>query len=224
MRNARRAGIKTGVRFTISSRNASEIPDIYDLIESENIPRICFYHLVYSGRGKNLLDESLSHEKTRKIVDFIITRTSELYQRGKKVEVLTVDNHCDGPYLYLRLLRENPGKAEKVLTLLKFNGGNSSGVGIASVNWDGSVFPDQFLRSHIIGNVRDRSFGEIWTDSDNSFLMKLKNKKQHVTGRCTRCRFLDICGGNFRARAEAVYDDIWAPDPACYFTDEEIGI
>ncbi|MFC1538641.1 SPASM domain-containing protein, partial [Candidatus Latescibacterota bacterium] len=75
-----------------------------------------------------------------------------------------------------------------------------------------------------LGNVRDRKFGEIWTDKNNDFLMKLKDKKNHVTGRCSECKFLDVCGGNFRARAEAVYDDIWAPDPACYLTNTEIGI
>jgi len=224
IRSVRRAGIKTGVRFTISTRNAHEIPNIFDLIESENIPRICFYHLVYTGRGKILLEESLSHEKTRRIVDLIITRTIDIHRRGINIEVLTVDNHCDGPYLYLKLLRDNPERAENILKLLTFNGGNSSGVGVAAINWDGSVFPDQFWRSHILGNVRERSFGEIWTDSNNSFLMKLKNKKQHVTGRCALCRFLDVCGGNFRARAEAVNDDLWDPDPACYLTDEEIGI
>ena len=37
-------------------------------------------------------------------------------------------------------------------------------------------------------------------------------------------KWLDICAGNFRVRAEAVSGDVWAPDPACYLTDEEIGI
>ena len=52
----------------------------------------------------------------------------------------------------------------------------------------------------------------------------LKQKKQHVTGRCAACRYLDICGGNFRARAEAAAGDMWAPDPACYLDDGEIGV
>ena len=34
---------------------------------------------------------------------------------------------------------------------------------------------------------------------------------------------LDICAGNFRVRAEAASGDLWAPDPACYLTDDEIG-
>jgi len=86
------------------------------------------------------------------------------------------------------------------------------------------VHPDQFWRSRVLGNVRERSFREIWTDRENGFLMKLKYKKKHVTGRCAGCRFLDVCGGNLRARAEAVTGDPWAPDPACYLTDEEIGL
>jgi len=33
-----------------------------------------------------------------------------------------------------------------------------------------------------------------------------------------------LCNGNFRPRAEAVTGDFWQSDPACYLTDEEIGI
>ena len=53
-------------------------------------------------------------------------------------------------------------------------------------------------------------------------MMRLKKKKNHVTGRCAGCRWLDVCGGNFRVRAEAVTGDVLAPDPPCYLTDEEI--
>jgi radical SAM protein with 4Fe4S-binding SPASM domain len=139
------------------------------------------------------------------------------------VEVLTVDNHADGPYVYLRLLKEDPARAAEVMELLKMNEGNSSGRGIGCVSWDGSVHPDQFWRHYSLGNVRDRPFSEIWMDASNPFLMLLKSKKDHVLGRCSICKWLDVCGGNFRVRAEAVHDNVWAPDPACYLTDEEIG-
>lgn len=224
LRNAREAGIKTGIRFAMTRRNIDDIPVIIKIVEAENIPRICFYHLVYTGRGKELIEEALSLGKTREVVDTIIDHTADLHKRGKKVEVLTVDNHCDGPYLYMRLLRENPKRAEEVMDLLKLNGGNSTGIGVCAISWDGLVHPDQFWRNHILGNVRERPFGDIWTDKNNDFLMRLKNKKHYVTGRCTECRFLEVCGGNFRARAEAVTGDTWAPDPACYLNDREIGI
>jgi len=221
--NCQRAGLKAGLRFTMSKVNADQIPGIFDLIEEMSIERACFYHLVYSGRGSALRDQALSHENTRQIVDYIIDRTKAMHDKGLKKEILSVDNHADGCYLYLRMLKENNPRADDVLKLLKMNGGNSSGEGIACVSWDGTVHADQFWREHSFGNVLSRPFSEIWSDTSNSLLMQLRDKKNHVQGRCAACRWLDICGGNFRARGEAATGDIWGEDPDCYLTDEEIG-
>jgi 12,18-didecarboxysiroheme deacetylase len=222
--NCKREGLKVGLRFTINKFNAEEIPKVFDFVEEMKIPRICFYHLVYAGRGTKLMEYDLSHEETRKWVDYIIDRTKELHDKGHKVEVLTVDNHADGPYLYLRMKREGNPRAEEVYQLLLMNGGNNSGVGIGCVSWDGEVHADQFWRHYSFGNVRKRPFSEIWMDISDPLMAKLKEKKKHVKGRCAKCRFLEVCGGNFRVRAEAATGDTWAPDPACYLTDEEIGI
>jgi 12,18-didecarboxysiroheme deacetylase len=204
IRNSQEAGIKVGLRFTINKLNVGEIPGIFDLVEELDVPRICFYHLVYAGRGSKLIEEDLSHEETRAVVDLIMDRTKDLHDRGKPKEVLTVDNHADGPYLYLRLLKEDPERAKEVLELLKMNEGNSSGRGIGCVSWDGSVHADQFWRHYSFGSVRERPFSEIWTDTSNSLMKKLKDKKKYVKGRCALCKWLDICAGNFRVRPEAV--------------------
>ncbi len=220
--NCQKEGLKVGLRFTINKRNAAEIPLMFDLVRDMNIPRICFYHLVYSGRGSELIKEDLDHAETRAVVDLIMDKTRALFDAGLPKEVLTVDNHADGPYVYLRLLREDPVRAEEVKTLLSFNEGNNSGRGIGCISWDGSVHADQFWRNHTFGNVLTRPFSQIWDDPDIELLAKLKDKKKYVGGRCATCRYLDICAGNFRARAEAYYDDVWAQDPACYLTDDEI--
>ena len=220
---AKEAGIKVGLRFTVNKRNAQEIPGIFKLLEEENIPRVCFYHLVYAGRGTKLIDEDLSLEETRQTVDTILELTKEIYSRDNSKEVLTVDNHADGPYIYLKLLKEGKREeAENVMNLLKMNGGNSSGVGIGCVSWDGEVYADQFWRHYSFGNIKERKFSEIWTDTSNQLMNQLKNKKAYVKGRCENCKWLDICNGNFRVRSEAKEGDLWAPDPACYLTDEEI--
>ncbi|MFZ5569142.1 MAG: 12,18-didecarboxysiroheme deacetylase [Thermodesulfobacteriota bacterium] len=223
IRSCQEAGIKVGLRFTVNKYNAGEISGIFELLEQMDVPRVCFYHLVYAGRGSSLVKEDLNHEETRKAVDLIIEHTRILHEKGKPKEVLTVDNHADGPYLYLRLLKENPERAKEVLTLLQMNEGNNSGRGIGCISWDGVVHADQFWRHHSFGNVRQRPFSEIWSDLSDPLMAKLKEKKKHVKGRCASCRWLDICGGNFRVRAEATTGDLWAPDPACYLTDEEIA-
>lgn len=222
IKNSMDAGLKVGLRFTINKHNAGEISNIFDLIEEHRIPRVCFYHLVYAGRGSQMIDQDLGLDETRGAVDLIMDRTRLLHEKGFPVEVLTVDNHADGPYLYMRMLKEGSPRAGEVLELLKMNEGNSSGRGIGCVSWDGSVHADQFWRHLSFGNVLERPFSAIWQDLSHPVMARLKDRKKYVKGRCAECRWLSICGGNFRVRAEAVTGDLWAPDPACYLTDNEI--
>jgi len=224
MRNCRAAGVKVGLRLTLNRRNVHELSGIFDLIEREEIPRVCFYHLVYAGRGDALRADALDHRQTRDAVDLMMDRTAAMHRAGREIEVLTVDNHADGPYVYLRLLREDPARAAECLELLRMNGGNSSGVGIGCVSWNGDVLPDQFWRQHVLGNVRERPFSAIWSDPEEPLLSRLRDRKAVLKCRCTRCRWLDVCNGNFRARAEAVSGDPWGDDPACYLSEEEISL
>ncbi|MDH4140554.1 MAG: 12,18-didecarboxysiroheme deacetylase [Coriobacteriia bacterium] len=229
IRNARDVGIKVGLRMTVNKRNWQDIPEIFEVMKAENVPRACFYHLVYTGRGSELMKEDLDHDETRTAVRLIMDKTKEMFEAGLTPEILTVDNHADGPFVYMELCKENPERAEEVLQLLQWNQGNSSGNGIACVSWNGEVYADQFWRHYPFGNVRQRPFSEIWTDvsgatGQSELMSKLKDKRPHLKGRCVECLWLNICGGNFRVRAEAATGDLWEPDPACYLTDVEIGL
>jgi radical SAM protein with 4Fe4S-binding SPASM domain len=147
-----------------------------------------------------------------------------MYQRGLHKEILTVGNHADGVYLYLRAQKQDPQRASKILGLLKMNGGNNSGIRIGSVDDQGDVHPDQFWWHYRLGNIQKRKFGDIWADTTEPLLQGLRNRKKLLKGRCADCQYLDVCNGNLRVRAEAVFGDVWADDPACYLSDEEIGL
>jgi radical SAM protein with 4Fe4S-binding SPASM domain len=165
------------------------------------------------------------HEQVRRAVETIIDRTAALIDSGRPVEILTVDNAADGPYLYLRMRAEHHPRAEQVRRMLEWNGGArfSSGVGIANIDFLGNVHPDQFSMHRTLGNVRQRPFSEIWQDESNGYLAALRDRLGRLTGRCGSCRFQTMCGGSLRARAEAMTGDPWASDPACYLADEQIG-
>jgi len=221
IRNCFKAGVKPGLRFTVTNYNYKDVPKIFSLIETEHIPRVCFYHLAYVGRGTGIAHNDLTYDQSRAFMDYLLEKTEAVYNKGLNIEILTVDNHADAVYLYLKLKQKNPQKAEQALKLLKINGGNSSGLGIACVDAMGYVHPDQFWRHYSVGNVRTRKFSEIWSNNSEPLLQALRNRKEYLTGKCGACRFLDICNGNLRVRAEAAYGDIWAHDPACYLTTEE---
>lgn len=225
IQNCVAVGQRVGLRFTINHHNIQELENIFDFIERENINRVCFYHLVYSGRGTAMKNQDVTAEESRRAMDIIIRRTKDFEDRGLEKEILTVDNHCDGVYMYLKALAEgNDQQAAQIKKYISMNGGNRSGIAFGEVDPFGYVHPDQFTQHHTFGNVRDRKFSEIWQDTSNPIMAGLKDRKPLLKGRCSQCRFLENCNGNFRTRAEAVTGDFWESDPSCYLTDEEIGI
>jgi len=220
IKNCRDVNQKVGVRFTINSHNYDQMDDIFHLIKEEKIDRVCFYHLVYSGRGSEMIKEDISHLQSRAAMDLIMEKAIEL---GDKVEILTVDNHADTVYLYLQALKKYPHLSEHIFKLMKMNGGNRSGIAIANVDYLGNVHADQFTMQYTFGNVKERAFKEIWQDTTNPIMKGLKDRKNLLKGRCKECVWLSVCNGNFRTRAESVTGDFWASDPACYLSNKEIG-
>jgi len=226
IRNCRGAGVRVGLRLTLTRRNVQDIEGLFEFFEAEGIERACFYHLVPSGRGKAIANEDLTHAESRNALDRILAKARSFKQAGRQTDILTVDNHVDGVYLYLKLVAEGSPQAQQVWNLLTWNGGGlySSGVGIGCIDYNGNVHPDQFWWHYDLGNIRERPFSEIWTDPDEPLLKGLRDRRSNIKGRCRLCRFFDACGGSLRVRADAYFSDPWAPDPACYLSDEEIGL
>jgi radical SAM protein with 4Fe4S-binding SPASM domain len=224
IRNCQDVGLRVGLRVTLTQFSYANLTDIFDIVETEGIPRVCFYHLAYAGRGDRIVKYDLSHEETRAAVDLIFERSLDFARRGNTKDVLTVDNHTDGVYLYQTVRRREPQRADEVLQMLRWQGGNQSGIAVGNIDPLGNVHADQFSGSHAFGNVRERPFSEIWSDESDPVLAALRDRRGRIKGRCARCAYFDICNGNLRARAESYYGDLWAEDPACYLTDAELGI
>ena len=223
IRNCRKEGIRVGLRFTVTQENLGELPEIFRIVEQEEIGRLCIYHLVYSGRGSYLANIDLTVEQKRDMMVRLIEQVETWNEKDREVEVMTVDNHADAPFIYLRLLDRDPARAEQALSLIKNNGGNRSGIAIGAIDSFGLVHPDQFTTHHTLGSIRERPFSEIWRDSRVQLLDGLRRRKELLQGRCATCRWLKVCNGNFRARAEAATGDYWQSDPGCYLLDSEIA-
>ncbi|WP_058301510.1 radical SAM/SPASM domain-containing protein [Gorillibacterium timonense] len=221
IRHCLSAGQKVGLRFTLSRHTYEDLDSILRLIEEERIPRACFYHLVYTGRGQHLREEDITRQEARDAVLRLIKAVLDFQRRGVGTEILTVDNHADSILFYHYIKENHPETADTVLALLQNNGGNRSGVAFGCVDWHGHVYPDQFTRDRSLGTIRERPFSAIWTDPDEPLLASLRNRGSLLKGRCGECGWLNLCNGNFRARATAE-GDFWSEDPSCYLTDEEI--
>jgi radical SAM protein with 4Fe4S-binding SPASM domain len=222
-RNCRAVDQKAGLRLTLTPHTANELPEILEFIEREDIRRVCFYHLVPSGRGSDL--GCLPRQTTRECLRRIAHAVRRWHATGNSREVLTVDQPADGAFFWMMAQEEFPWRADEIKRLIQWNGGGShgSGVGIGNIDSQGEVHPDQFWQFHSLGNVRSQPFSKIWSDSRDDLLLGLRNRVPRLNGRCSKCRFVGVCGGGFRVRALQRHGDPWADDPGCYLAADEIS-
>jgi radical SAM protein with 4Fe4S-binding SPASM domain len=233
-RNCHAVDQKTGLRLTLTSHNVENIGQILDFIEDQEIQRVCFYHLVPAGRGSEL--QVLESKAARGAIDTLISRVEAWHQQGVEREVLTVTQPADGAYLLVRMENENHPNLAEARRLLEWNGGgaNSSGRGIANIDTQGNVHPDQFWQDVVLGNVKRMPFSQIWeggNPASTEILTSIRSigrlspqeRQARMTGPCADCKWFEICGGGFRTRAAFTnHGDLWGSDPGCYLTNAEI--
>ncbi|MFZ1814381.1 MAG: heme d1 biosynthesis radical SAM protein NirJ [Rhizobiaceae bacterium] len=224
VRDCKARGVRVGLRFTITDSNAHMLKDMLDLCESEGVDKFYLSHLVYAGRGDKNRNEDAEHARTRQAMDFLIERAWEALQTGKELEIVTGNNDTDAVH-FLRWVESRFGaqKAQHVRSHLEAWGGNSSGLGVANIDPTGKVHPDTYWSDYTIGNVKEVPFSRLWTGVD-PMLATLRQRPRPLKGRCGQCQYKTVCGGNTRIRALQITGDPWAEDPACYLTNQELGI
>jgi len=218
------AGIKVGLRFTLTQDNAVDLPAILNLLETENIDKFYLSHLNYAGRGNVNRKQDAHHQLTRKAMDLLFETCLKGIRAGRPREFVTGNNDADGVYLLQWVQQHFPDKAEALKSRLQRWGGNASGVNISNIDNLGNVHPDTMWWDYTLGNVRERPFSEIWQDTRDPLMAGLKQRQRPVEGRCAACAYLDICRGNSRTRAWQMTGNPWAEDPGCYLSNEEIGV
>ncbi len=219
----RDAGIKVGLRFTLTQDNARDLPALLELMRTEHVDKFYLSHLNYGGRGNINRKHDAAHQLSRWAMSLLFDICWQRLADGEAHEFVTGNNDADGAYLLLWARERFPERVPHLRAKLAQWGGNASGVNIANIDNLGNVHPDTFWWNYNLGNVRQRQFSEIWQDRSDPLMAGLKAFPRAVKGRCASCRFFDICGGNTRVRAYQLTGDPWQEDPACYLDDEEIG-
>lgn len=224
LRLCRDAGLKVGLRFTLTQENAHDLPGLLDLMETERLDKFYLSHLNYAGRGNKNRKTDAHFQTTRAAMDRLIEHCWSRIKSGDPQEMVTGNNDADGVYLLNWVKQNFPDKAEHLRQKLIQWGGNASGINIANIDNLGVVHPDTMWWNYALGDVRQRPFSAIWQDTTDPVMAGLKQRPRPVTGRCEKCAYFNICGGNTRVRAWQTSGNLWVEDPGCYLNDTEIGI
>ncbi len=224
VRLCREAGIRVGLRFTLTQDNHQDLPALLNLMKDEDVDKFYLSHLNYAGRGNRNRKDDAHARMTRDAMELLIKTCLEHIATGRESEFVTGNNDADSVFL-LHWVRQNlPEAAAQLEVMLKRWGGNASGVNISNIDNRGMVHPDTMWWDYSLGSVRERPFSQIWQDVSDPLMRGLKMDNRPLEGRCAACEYLNICGGNSRTRAWQLTGNPWAEDPGCYLNDEEIGV
>jgi len=222
---AQDAELGPGVRFTLTETNATDMEELVDMLALQGVERFRFHHLEYSTQDDELMELDVDHDAQRRAVRRVCDITLDAHDRGHDVETLLDGNWADTGYIYQYAREElSEDRAAAIRDRLASVGGDPAGDRLADIDYQGNVHLTPYWQSYSLGNVRDRPFSAIWEDESNPLLAKLRDRKEHVPDRCPNCEYYAMCRGGSRHRALAAEGDVWARDPQCYLTDEEIGL
>ena len=204
---AKRGGLEFQINTTITQINLHLVPQILNLAVNLGAVAHHIFLLVPTGRGRELKDQEISaldYEKT--LLWF--------YGQADKVP-LQLKATC-APHYY-RILRQQAKKGGRKIHHPKegldaTTRGCLGGISFCFISHVGQVQPCGYLELDC-GNVRKKSFQEIWTQSE--IFRRLRNMDGYQ-GKCGRCEFRKVCGG-CRARAYETSGDFMAEEPYCIY-------
>lgn len=142
---------RVGMRVTLAGRVLAGLDDIFALAEETRVSRVCFYHFTPVGRGADHQSLMPSKSEERDALRRIFAWAARLLAKRRHTEVLTVGDAASGVLLCEYLAEVDKQAARRARALLRGRQDRGIGDGIASVCWDGRLFPNQFSWDRPLG-------------------------------------------------------------------------
>ncbi len=200
-------GISFQINTTITKRNITQIPNIYDLAIELGAAALHIFLLVPTGRGEDIESDEIPPEEYERILNWF-------YDKSKKSPI-QLKATC-APH-YFRIMRQH-AKAEGIKIPRETHGleamtkGCLGGSGFCFVSSTGNVYPCGYLPA-LAGNIRQKPFKMIWEKSNVFNDLRDPGK---LKGKCGDCEYRVVCGG-CRARAYASTGDYLEEEPYCIY-------
>jgi heme b synthase len=214
----RQAGVEVQINSTITRLNMKYLNELLDLALKSGAVAFHPFMLVPTGRGKGLETVAMSPEEYEQTLNWVYDRQKEL---GNRIFF----KPTDAPH-YQRIIRQKAKASNsqdtlrggKTATKTRSGSMNSmtrgclAGISFCFISHRGKVQGCGYLDVEA-GNIRDRSFKQIWTEST---LFRELRDLSNIKGKCGACEYKYICGG-CRARAYESTGDYLETEPYCIY-------
>ena len=177
----KKVGIQVQVNSTVTRQNYDEVDDIMAMVEDLGVDNFHLFFLVPTGRGTDIEDI------TPRMYEDMITSTLAKTTKYK----LNVKPSCAPQFMRVA--------KEQGVDMSRWVRGCMAGLYYCRIYPSGEVTPCPYMQVSL-GNIRERSFKDIWFNSE---VFKALRDFDQLKGKCGLCEYRDVCGG-CRARAYGV--------------------
>src|SRR4030043_39015 len=214
----RQAGIDVQINSTITKLNVQYLNELLALALKSGAVAFHPFMLVPTGRGKGLETVEMSPQEYEQTLNWVYDKQKELgnsmffkptdaphYQR-----VMRQRSRADN--LQVASLGKKPETEAGNEAMSSITRGCLAGTSFCFISHRGSVQGCGYLDVEA-GNIRDNSFGQIWT---NATLFRKLRDLSSIKGKCGICEYKMVCGG-CRARAYESTGDYLETEPYCIY-------
>ena len=218
IRNSVAAGIKTGMACCFTRQTAHTVDEAVKFARDLGCKTFSHFNFIPVGRGREIIQQDLTPGQR----ELLLRRLQEHLEEGKITIVSTAPQFGRSCILYgpeeglFATGHAGRGPGKKTMVLSRYIGGCGTGRCYCAIQPNGIITPCVYISDIKVGDIRQKSFHEIWNNELFDTLSDREDRGDH----CGVCPYRPYCGG-CRARALAYTGDIQAGDPGCIYNQHE---
>ena len=206
-------GLRAGLAMCVTRYNYHEAEAMLQFAYDLGISCFAHFNFIPVGRGADLIDQDITPQQReallRLLQEWMNSRRMGIISTAPQFARLCLQ-HTDVESMVSCSHAGNAG-GTKARVVAKYLGGCGAGRTYACVQPNGDVTPCVYMPTRIMGNVRDKTFTEIFQQSAWWDLFCNRNARE---GQCGVCEYRNYCGG-CRARSDAYLNRLDHSDPGC---------
>ena len=210
--------MRAGIAMCVTRENLAEVQQMLQFALELGVSCFAHFNFIPIGRGKEMADQDITPRQREELMQLL----HEWMQRKQMGIISTAPQF--GRFCLMHAAEDGlvscshagNGSGTKARVVAKYLGGCGAGRTYACLQPNGDVTPCVYMPQRVMGNIRQKSFTEIFQNSQWWDLLCNRDERE---GKCGECDYRNYCGG-CRARSDAYFDRLDQSDPGCVYNQD----
>ena len=206
-------GMRAGIAMCVHRDNLDEVEAMIRFAIDMGVSCFAHFNFIPVGRGREMADRDITPAQREALLirlrEWMETRQIGIISTAPQFGRICL-THA-GEEGLIACSHAGSGAGAKARIVARYLGGCGAGRTYVCLQPNGDVTPCVYMPDRVMGNIRNRSFTEVFQGSPWWDLFCNRDERE---GACGTCDSRHYCGG-CRARADAYFNRLDHVDPGC---------